>query len=82
LLPSPQSFFLLLCFVEKLSERLLEGQVSEGVNFINILRAPFGPIFVCPKITKPNVTREKLLNLLSHKKCMHKMLMKLTQGWI
>ncbi len=33
-----------------------------GVNFINILHSPFAPIFLCQIITKPNVTREKLLN--------------------
>jgi hypothetical protein len=33
---------------------------------------------LAPKITKPNVIREKLLNLLPEKKCAHKMLMKLT----
>jgi len=31
-----------------------------------------------PKITKPNITREKLLNLISYKKCKRKMLVKLT----
>jgi hypothetical protein len=31
-----------------------------------------------PKITKPNVFREKLLNLLSFKKLAHKILIKLT----
>jgi len=33
---------------------------------------------LAPKITKPNVTREKLLNLLSYEKWVRKMLMKLT----
>ncbi len=33
LLPS-QSFSLYLCFVEKLSERVLEGQMSEGRIYI------------------------------------------------
>ncbi len=36
--------------------------------------------FCCQKITKPNVTREKLLNMRSYEKRQHKMLMKLTQG--
>ncbi len=49
-----------------------------GVNFINILRATLLPIFWCQKIAKKNVIREKLLNLLSYKKCVRKMLMKLT----
>jgi hypothetical protein len=35
---------------------------------------------LAPKITKPNVNREKLFNLPSYKKCARKMLMKLTQG--
>ncbi len=51
-----------------------------GVNFINILLAHFPPIFWCQKITKQNVTREKLLNLHSYKKCGRKMLMQLTPG--
>jgi len=55
------------------------------VNFINNLRKPFEQIFLRQKISKPNVTREtreKLLNLLLYKKCAHKMLMKLTPGFI
>jgi hypothetical protein len=51
-----------------------------GANFINILHVHFAPIFWCQKITKMNVTREKLLNLLLYKKLEHKMLMKLTHG--
>jgi len=52
-----------------------------GVNFINILCAHFALIFRCQKITKPNVAREKLLNLLSYKKMgAGKMLIKLTIG--
>ncbi len=35
---------------------------------------------LAPKITKQNITREKLLNLLSYKKCTCKILMKLTPG--
>jgi len=35
---------------------------------------------LAPKITKPNITREKLLNLLLYKKHARKMLMKLTTG--
>ena len=38
------------------------------------------PIFWRQKITKPNVIGEKLLNLLSYEKCLHKKLMKLTPG--
>jgi len=52
-----------------------------GVNFINILCAHFAPIFMCQKITKLIVTREKLLNLLLYKICTGKMLMKLTKGF-
>jgi len=36
--------------------------------------------FFAPKITKPNVIREKLQNLLLYKKRVCKMLMKLTTG--
>ena len=31
----------------------------QGVNFINILRAAFAPIFLCQKITKPNCRQKK-----------------------
>jgi hypothetical protein len=52
-----------------------------GVNFINILRAHFctKELFL-PKsfCQSQNVTREKLLNSLSYKKCTHNTLMKLT----
>jgi len=53
----------------------------QGVNFINILFAPFLPIFFCQKKLKSqNVTREKLSKVLSYEKCAGKMLMKLTKG--
>jgi len=51
-----------------------------GGNFINILQAVFAPISFCQKVTKPTVIRKKLRNLHSNEKCLHKMLMKLTQG--
>ncbi len=35
---------------------------------------------LAPKFTKPNVTREKLLNLLSYEKGVHNILMRLTLG--
>jgi len=38
---------------------------GSAVNFINALRARFLYKILAPKITKPNITREKLLNLLS-----------------
>ncbi len=53
------------------------------VNFINILCSRFLYKILAPKITKlcfGFVTREKLLNLLSYKKFVSKMLMKLTTG--
>jgi len=50
-----------------------------SVNFINILHETFSPMyFGTKKIEKPNVIREKLLNLLSYKKGLRSMLMKLT----
>jgi len=67
--------FELVCF---LSICGLEG--SAGVNFINVLRATFSYKIMAPKITKPNIIREKLLNLLWYEKPARKMLMKLTQG--
>jgi len=53
--------------------------LPSGIKFINILQAHFAhfaPIFLRQKITNPDKTREKLLNLLVCKKCEHKMLMK------
>ncbi len=49
-----------------------------GVNFINILHARFSYKILVPKITKPNITREKRPKRLTYKKCVHKTLMKLT----
>jgi len=54
--------------------------LCNGVNFINVLCAHFLYKILAPEIIKPNVTREKLLKLLSYKKHAHKMLMKLTPG--
>jgi hypothetical protein len=51
-----------------------------GVNFINVLHTHFLYKTLEPKITKPNITKEKLLNLISYKKCARKMWMKLTPG--
>jgi len=55
---------------------------SWGVNFINILRLHFSPIFWCQKIAKLKILRENLLNLLSYKKRKCKMLMTLTRGLV
>jgi len=52
-------------------------KLTAGVNVINISLAHFAPIFLRQKITKPNITREKLLNLLLYEKHERKMLMKL-----
>jgi len=41
-------------------------RMCHGVNFFNIFCAHFTPIFWSQKITKPNITREKLLNSLSY----------------
>jgi len=56
-------------------------QGSAGINFINVLGTRFLYEILVPKISKPNVTREKLLNLLSYEKRACKMLMKLTPGF-
>jgi len=48
------------------------------VNFINILRAAFAPIFWRQKISNLTVTTEKLPQILLYKKVAHKTLMKLT----
>ncbi len=50
------------------------------VNFINILRAAFAPIFLQQKLQRQAVTRVKLCKALSYKKGKRKMLMKLTPG--
>jgi hypothetical protein len=55
---------------------------SWGVNFINILRLHFSPIFWRQKIAKLKVIRENLLNLLSYKKRKCEMLMKWTRGLV
>jgi len=47
-------------------------------QFHQCLRERFLYKILVPKITKPNVIREKLLNYLSYKKRARKMLMKLT----
>jgi len=54
-------------------------KLTQGVNFINILCPHFAPIFWNQKITRLNVTRKKLLNLLLYTKFALKILMKLTQ---
>ncbi len=48
-----------------------------AVNFINVLLAHFLYKILAPKITKPNITREKLPQRLMYKKGGHKMLLKL-----
>ncbi len=47
-------------------------KLATGVNFINILCKCFLYEILAPKITKPNLTREKQLNLSTknmHVKC-------------
>ncbi len=41
---------------------------SPGVNFIKILCVHFASIFWWQRKTEPNISREKLLNLLSFEK--------------
>jgi hypothetical protein len=48
---------------------LLQLMSQAGVNFANIFCTTFLPIFWHQKISKPNVIKEKLLNLLSFEKC-------------
>jgi len=40
---------------------------TSSVNFTNVLHAHFSYKILAPKIPKPNIIREKLLNLLSYK---------------
>jgi len=49
-------------------------------QFNQHLRPCFLYKILAPKITKPNVTREKLPKRLTYKKGVHKTLMKLTTG--
>jgi len=63
-------------FVKAVCRALMKS--TPGLNFINILLEHFAPIFCGQKLTKPNVTREKLLNLLLYEKRSSKMLMKST----
>jgi hypothetical protein len=54
-------------------------KLTPVVNFINILKAAFAPIFFCQKIQIQTVTREKQLCItLLNEKGVCKMLMKLT----
>ncbi len=55
-------------------------KLTAAANFINILWAHFLYEILTPDITKLNVIREKLKNLLLYKKCARKMLMKFTPG--
>ncbi len=66
-------------FSSRLRKQMLV-KYTPGVIFFNILHKLFWPIFLCQKITKLNVTIEKLLNSLLYEKCEHKMLMKYTPG--
>ncbi len=50
---------------------------STVLNFINILRAAFAPIFFCQKLQNQTVSRENQLKALMYKKGLRKMLMKL-----
>jgi len=56
------------------------GEIYPLCQFHQHFTGTFLPIFLRQKIAKPNIIREKLLNLLLYKKCAHKMLMKLTPG--
>jgi len=52
--------------------------MKPGVNFINILCSLFCQYPFAKNSQSQTVTREKLRKALSYKKCVHKMLMKLT----
>jgi len=54
--------FVLTTLVSNFVENVLPGDI-----FINILCVPVAPVFLHQKIIKPNVTRDKLLNLLLYK---------------
>ncbi len=47
---------------------------TPAVNFNNILLVSFSYKILAQKVTELNITREKLLNLLSYEKCGCKML--------
>ncbi len=52
------------------------------VNFTNILHTAFAPIYFCQKLQSQTDSKEKLWRTLSHKKAVHKILVKLTPGWL
>jgi len=51
-------------------------KLTLAVNFTNILRAGFAPIFFLKKLQSQIVSRKKLHKTLSYKKAAHKMLVK------
>ncbi len=58
----------------------LRRSVKKSVNFINILRADFAPIFFRQKLQCQTVIREKLRKTLFYQKFERKMFMILTSG--
>jgi len=63
------------------TEKLPKTILHEEAAHKTFLQAPFEPIFLCQKITKPNLSRGKLCKTILHEKGAHKMLVKLTPGW-
>jgi len=53
-------------------------KLSPAINFTNIVRAAFAPIFFQKKLRSQTLTGEILQNTFFTKKAAHKMLVKLT----
>jgi len=53
-------------------------KLTPVVNFNNILRTAFSPIYFCQKNTKPNFSYRKAMQNTSIQKAANKMLAKLT----
>jgi hypothetical protein len=70
---------LLNLLLHKKFVRKMLMKLTPAVNFINVLRTCFSYKILAPKITKPNVTREKL-HICFCTKTERKMLLKLTPG--
>ncbi len=60
---------------EKAALKML-AKLTQGVNFTNILRAAFAPVFLRQK----NISTKKLRAKLLYETAAHKMLVKLTPG--
>jgi hypothetical protein len=66
--PNLHQYSLIPMNAEVQKQNLTSSSFCYTENFINVLRAHFSYKILAPKITKPNVTREKLPERLTYKK--------------